>query len=335
MFKVLIVDDEHLMRKALTLAISDIAGFQVVGEADNGEKAIKLHEELMPDIIFMDIRMPVINGLEASIRIKKRNPQTEIIFVTADEDFESAKKGINIGIRDYLLKPCSFDEIRSIMEDYMRAHMKKVALHDGLLQSTLNNRFEEACNMIEDLVRRLFSAYKGNSERYTGFKQLFLDLFGLIPCASKSFVSSFEKKFALSDAICNDPIQAEFWLFDVVDEVFRQRSMQTYQHFVKVFSYLEENINKDINMHLAARNANLSASYLSRIFNKEMGVSFCDYVNKKKIQKAKQLLKCSDIPVGDIAFNVGYNEPNYFCKVFRKFADSSPTQYRESLRAAE
>ncbi|MFZ5974166.1 MAG: response regulator transcription factor [Bacillota bacterium] len=330
MLKVLIVDDEHLMRKALHLAVSGIDGFEIVGEAENGEKAIKLDEELSPDIIFMDIRMPGINGVEASERIKSRNPQTEIIFVTAHDDFEIARKGINIGIHKYLLKPCSFDEIKKLLQGYKETRMQKATLHNGLLQSVAAKRFGESCALIKGTVHKLFCAYRSTGERYPGFKLVFSDLFALVPCVNKEQISYFEKKYALCDAICNDPVQTEFWLFDAVDEVYKQRSIQTHQHFVRVFTYIEDNMNREILMHRAAENTRVSVSYLSRIFNREMGVSFSNYVNIKKMRKAKQLLRFSDISVNDIAFNAGYNEPNYFCKVFRKLEDCTPTQYREN-----
>jgi two-component system, response regulator YesN len=208
-------------------------------------------------------------------------------------------------------------------------------LHDNLLKSVVNKRFEESCDMIEEVVYKLFCTFRGANDKYMGFKLLFMDLFALIPCINKNYISFCEKKYALCDAICNDPIQAEFWMFDVVDEVYKQRSIQMYQHFIKVFSYIDDNINKEIVMNMASAYANLSMSYLSRIFNKEMGVGFSNYVNIKKIRKAKQILKSSDIPVNDIAFNVGYNEPNYFCKVFRRFEDSTPTQYRDSIRVID
>lgn len=329
MFNVLIADDEYLMRKALSIEISNIMGFQVVGAAENGDEAIKLSQELTPDIVLIDLRMPGIDGLEASERIKRRNPQTEIILITAYQDFESARKCIDIGISKYLLKPFWVDEIRELLQSYAQSYMKKIVLHDALIKSVISKRFLESYGLIGGLVNKLFLTYKSNSERYSGFKLLFTDLFGLIPGIHNNYISLYEKKHAISDSVYNDRMKTGLWLFDIIDEVYRQRSIQMYDYLVKVFNYID-NTNKEIVLSEAANYVNLSMSYLSRIFSKEMGVSFSNYINIKKIRRAKQIMGCSDLPVNEIAFNVGFNEPNYFCKVFKKFERITPTQYRGS-----
>jgi len=332
MLKVLIADDEALMREALTRTVADIAGFLIVGEAENGEKAIKLSQEHMPDIVFMDIRMPVLDGLKASEQIKYGRPQTEIILLSAHEDFESAKAGIKIGVREYLLKPCFFNGIKQLLIDIRGTRLQQLVLHDGLLKSVAAKQFEASCGMIEGVVCRLFNIYKGTSERYAGFRLLLTDMFGVVPGINRDFISKCGKKYALSDAVCNDPVQAGFWLFDIIDEVFRQRSILLHRHFIKVFDYIDDSLNHEIELNVAACRANLSSSYLSRIFNREMGVSYSNYASIRKVRKAKQILINSELSVNDVAFNVGFNEPNYFCKVFRRFTSSTPTQYRESIR---
>lgn len=216
--------------------------------------------------------------------------------------------------------------------DYRSTRLKQLVLHDGLLKSVAAKHFEASCAKVEGVAVSLFNTYKEINERLHGFKLLFSDLFGVVPGINRDGILMCRKKFALNDAICYDQVQTGFWLFDIIDEVFRQRSILMHQHLFKVFDYIDDNLDNEITLNVTANRANLSSSYLSRIFNREMGVSFSSYVNIKKVHLAKQILISSDLSVNEIAYNVGFNEPNYFCKVFKRFMTITPAQYRVSIR---
>lgn len=110
--RILIAEDELLERKAMKKFIQDnFKDFEVVGEAANGRLAIELAEELHPDVIFMDIKMPGIDGLEAIEKIHASNPMIKFILVSAYDTFEYAKQAMKFGIRDYILKPGKTEEI--------------------------------------------------------------------------------------------------------------------------------------------------------------------------------------------------------------------------------
>jgi len=100
------VDDEALERKALAKIIQNgMAGVEVIGEAPNGRKAIELAVSDHPDIIFMDIKMPGIDGVQAVKTIKKLNPSIKFIMVSAFNTFEYAKEVMQQGVKEYILKP--------------------------------------------------------------------------------------------------------------------------------------------------------------------------------------------------------------------------------------
>lgn len=104
--KVLIVDDEYLIRNLLRLRMDwEQQGMMIVGEASNAHDALDLVDELRPDIIFTDIYMPVINGIEFSEMVLEKYPNIKIVVVTGHDEFEYARKGIQIGIADFILKP--------------------------------------------------------------------------------------------------------------------------------------------------------------------------------------------------------------------------------------
>lgn len=113
LIKVLVVDDHALYRNGVASALASQGDLQVVGEAANGEEALSKAQELMPDVILMDISMPVCDGLEATRRITAEVPGAKIIILTAAEQDESLFEAIKSGARGYLLKTI---EPRSLVE---------------------------------------------------------------------------------------------------------------------------------------------------------------------------------------------------------------------------
>ncbi|MDR7238493.1 response regulator transcription factor [Neobacillus drentensis] len=117
MLKILIVDDEILERTALTKIInSSSKDVMVIGEAPNGRIAIEMAMEQRPDIIFMDIKMPGIDGVQAVKAIKKINPGIKFIMVSAFNTFEYAKEVMQQGVKEYILKPSRKQDILSALE---------------------------------------------------------------------------------------------------------------------------------------------------------------------------------------------------------------------------
>jgi two-component system response regulator YesN len=111
--KVIIVEDEHLVRDLIKRCINwEEIGMSIVGEASNAYEAFELVDKIVPDIIFTDICMPFIDGLEFSKRVIEKYPHIKIIVLTGHEEFEYAKKSIKVGIADFLLKPINDEEIR-------------------------------------------------------------------------------------------------------------------------------------------------------------------------------------------------------------------------------
>lgn len=117
MIRVLICEDEPLEREALRSLLETYIDSEVhiVGEAENGRIAIDLAERYRPDIIIMDIQMPVIDGLNASHKIRKLLPDTEIVISTAHGQFEYARQAIVVGVYDYLVKPATPAEFNQVM----------------------------------------------------------------------------------------------------------------------------------------------------------------------------------------------------------------------------
>lgn len=111
-YKVLLVDDEPIILRSLKVAIPwDDLQMEIVGEARNGELALRLIEETTPHIIISDIRMPVIDGITLMKEVLPKNSKLVFIFISGYGEFEYAREALRQGAFDYLLKPIDHDEL--------------------------------------------------------------------------------------------------------------------------------------------------------------------------------------------------------------------------------
>lgn len=118
MYKLMLVDDEDIIRHQVINKIDwQQYGFEIVCEAENGSEALELFELHKPDVVITDIKMPFMNGLELSETILKKYPYTKIIILTGFDEFEYAKKGIDLHITNYVLKPVSSRELIKILQE--------------------------------------------------------------------------------------------------------------------------------------------------------------------------------------------------------------------------
>ena len=130
--RVLIVDDHPVTRDGLKTAFGITDEIDVVGEAGSGEEAIKLAQELSPDVIFMDVRMPGMNGIQATRIIRERRPDTKVILFTIDESRASVAEAIQAGVSGDLLKDAGVTELVNAAKQAMAG---KAVIHPTLTQA--------------------------------------------------------------------------------------------------------------------------------------------------------------------------------------------------------
>lgn len=140
--KILIADDiaetRSLLKQVLTL---DNEHFEIVGEASDGQEAIKLCGKLKPDIVLMDINMPIVNGLEATEQITSQYPNTNVIIMSVQSDTEYLKTAMIAGAKGYILKPINHEEVSELIQTTFdrgaerRQHMGPVEKRDTKIVS--------------------------------------------------------------------------------------------------------------------------------------------------------------------------------------------------------
>lgn len=120
--RVMIVDDHTVVRRGVRALIESSPGWEVVGEADNGLEAIRMAEEVRPDIVVMDISMPHVGGVDTTTELRKRLPNVEVLILTMHESDQLVGQVIRAGARGYLLKNESGDKLMDALEALARHH---------------------------------------------------------------------------------------------------------------------------------------------------------------------------------------------------------------------
>lgn len=119
-YKVLIVDDHFVVREGLKLILETDERFEVIGEAENGEIAVQLAHELSPDVILMDLNMPVMGGLEAMKLLNNSGSRIPVIILTTYNEDDLIANGLALGAKGYLLKDTGRDHLFRTIESAMR-----------------------------------------------------------------------------------------------------------------------------------------------------------------------------------------------------------------------
>ncbi len=170
--KILIADDHHVVRKGLVFFLQTQPDLEIVGEASNGEEALKLATSLDPHIVLMDLSMPVLDGIEATKELKKQAPHIQVMILTSFSDQDHVIPALEAGASGYQLKESDPDELVAAIQKLMNGENQlhpKVTSH---LLTRLTKSSEKKVNFIEHLTKRekdvLKEIAKGKSNKEIG-----------------------------------------------------------------------------------------------------------------------------------------------------------------------
>ena len=296
MLRLLIADDEVIERKVLYKTLQKNVGDQcVIFQAENGRQALRVYEEEKIQIAILDIEMPGINGIEAAQKIREKDKECCIIFLTAFDEFSYAKKAITVRALDYLLKPYDEQELMLVVEEAMRLAAEFQA-----------NRQEAGYQ-----ANRPASGYQANRPA-SGYQ------------ASRP-AAGHQASQPAGPGQKNELPETGLPVGDDMEDGGQVRLSKVTEI---ISHYIETNYMYDISMQDLARHMNYSEAYFCKLFKQCFNKNFTSYLTEYRVVEAKRMLAIPTVNVKDIGRAVGYSDSNYFAKVFKRITGQSPTEYR-------
>ncbi|CAM3577840.1 response regulator [Paenibacillus lupini] len=152
--KILLADDHQIVLKGISFFLSMQPDFELVGEAHNGQEAVEKAAELQPDIVLMDLNMPIMDGIEASALIKEQHPHIKVLVLTSFSDQSHIVPALQTGAIGYMLKDVEPDQLAEAIRS---AYKGNIQLHPDISRALLSRPEPEART---ELVRRSVSKDK-------------------------------------------------------------------------------------------------------------------------------------------------------------------------------
>lgn len=282
MIKVFLVEDESLIREAILKMVPwNEYGFEVVGEAQDGEVALPMIRELKPDVLITDIKMPFMDGLALSKRVRKELPATKIIIVSGHDDFQYAQQAINIGVEQYLLKPITknvFIEVLQGIRDKFQQEGEQKVYYEQFRREI--QEYEK--NSRRDFFEKMVSGVWGLEELYERAESLSLDIaaseYNIILFTIESSRGDFLLENEYSQSIANIQEQIDV-LFSQMEHCLLFRYQQ--------FSYAV--LVKGAVSGMAAKNMKNCINALEKIFREEAQLQGWFICTGKQVERLSQL----------------------------------------------
>jgi two-component system response regulator YesN len=265
--KILIIDDEFIMRQGMKHLLDwEKEGFQIVGEASNGQEGLELIEQLSPHIILADIVMPVLNGMEFSKLVQKKYPQIQIIILSSYDNFEYVKSTLLNGAVDYILKPTLNPQ------DLLKVLKKAASRIPGMVLSRGNEiNYEKRMERYmlgfdTSLDTRLFETYfKDSCFRLfgTNIRQIFggdKSYFSKVETQLKDFFLEHETNYQVLSLILNK----EYLVYIINYKVSKEKQLTEELH--KLVSDIAKSHNKT---HFALTESSSSLTQIKEMYEEE------------------------------------------------------------------
>jgi DNA-binding NarL/FixJ family response regulator len=168
--KILIADDHKLFREGLITLLTESSEIEIIGQAENGKQAIEKAKKLNPDILIIDIGMPVISGIEATSILKSEMPGLKIIALTMHSEKHFVKGMLEAGAYGYLFKNCAYDELMRAIKTvysgkkYLSDEITELVIHDYIAKPQDAGEEEPVLSEREMEILKLFAEGKSSRE---------------------------------------------------------------------------------------------------------------------------------------------------------------------------
>lgn len=300
MTTLLFVEDDLVVLDDLTTIVDwDEEDYQVY-TAVNGKQGIKKYEEVRPQIVVTDVKMPLMDGLEMMQAIRKENPYVPFLILSAYEDFAYVQDALRQGARDYIRKT-------TITKDLL---LEKVSM----LKNEWELAAENALTVLKGLFQELVGGSGGDLARMALICTCFPQERVLFP-----FISYMEK--SLGQALPRDGS-----VFQSLESLF----LTDYSDVIAaaIEAIREQFSDPELSNTVIASRVGLSERRLAERFKAETGHTINDFITLTRMNAAKKLLRSKKL-IYEVAALTGYNTPQYFGSVFKQNTGMTPNDYRK------
>lgn len=361
--RVLLADDERLARETMRDYLPwEKMGMEVPVCVENGELALDYLCTHPVDIFIMDIRMPVMDGMKLLEEIGRRNLEILIIVLSAYDQFEYARKAIQSRrVFEYVLMPIKRKDFCRILEKAASEITRTRGMRrEEDLAPRLNRLYQEymACvrhYQTDDALALLKAGLEGEAgleipENLEMLRQFLVFLYTEMqlmvlqqPSAVLAGRGAHEKAYmdglrligssTASGNLLEHFTQAVRALVPYLEPGSRENVSKT----SAVIRHCLEEIQKhyterDFSLYRLAEGMQINANYLSSQFKREMETGFVEYISILRVRLAQQLLKDMRYRTNEVASLVGFDNPKYFSRVFKKMTGILPSEYRSRIR---
>ncbi|ADQ14338.1 response regulator transcription factor [Halanaerobium hydrogeniformans] len=320
MYKILIAEDEKIERKAIKFYLNEFYSkeFEIVAEIANGKEAVKKALENDVDLVLMDIKMPKMDGLEAAKKIKEKNEEIEIIILTAHSEFDYAKKSIEIGVIDYLVKPYLEDDFCRVIDKSL-AKIKEKEINKSR-EKNLVNKVKETLPFLEkEIILEVVYNTKASLVNFEEHKKLL-------------GIEAAEHQFLLLSAKPREKLSDTF--FYKAKKIVKKHFKGTISYnglndiiFLIIADNLEDDAEqKKMDIIINELKKNYNEKYNSRLYLKKSRV-IKDIKNLNQIyNKTRSHLFESELQIDSYPYQ---REKNIFAKIIDKDQNAAETEFAE------
>lgn len=345
---VLVIDDQPLEGEMASFVLKQNRPDAVyAGQALNAAEGIRMAAVHQPDLIFLDIKMPGMDGLTAISHLRQACPRGQIVMLSAFDDFEYLRGALRAGAKDYLLKPVRPADILSALDSLNSADTPDqvspappapVGQTDSLAEAIRSGDSDRA----EQLAREFLASY------------LLLDQANIIYACVRCMEFASELAQTANSGQSGDGLN--FLYQEFVHQVsslkdgellegyftdFARKAADIYGHMAgdmgyrqiaAAKQYIADHFHESLQLSEVAKRLYLSTAYFSRLFKEKTGMTFSDYLASCRIDRARQLLATTDLSIAEVSAAIGYQEANSFSRLFKARTGQSPSDYRAAQR---
>ena len=296
-------------------------------------------DELIRDTSFSAIMVSACKGYHGSYSIINNlindGMSARLIILAENSSWRSFMNTPGLDDIRFLSVPFSKRDFMDILspKNELRKHSPAAnPFIDEFRNLVMKKDYVKMYNSITPLVEKITLYAEKNTINSLIYMDELLDFsMKMINCIEPELKKRYSERFHFTEDILKNRYRLSFALYDLFDEIYRQRCLQKRPQFSSLFDYIDKNIYRELTLADAAYACGVSQSYLSRELKSFYSLGFNTYVQIAKIMLAKKNFYFNDDKIIDVAFQLSYNEPSYFCKVFKKIEGVTPTFLKNEM----